>query len=346
LSGEARTVFLLGGQLLLALCAAAAGHLLFRLPYPAGRTALDVLIGFTLLAPFTASAIRHPRWAANSMYGLFMVMACLCLGRFIQEFQTRSFVEWKFDATSKALFLRLREMHSQAGLERPARVAATVRLAAPLEFYRRATRAAWIEPTPAYPESTLVELIQYGAFDYAVLLPEDQFTTRRVTAFPLWKDPVTGAEIAVPEHVRPIAPGLVLGADRKAPRTDPVACADDSDPRIAFSGIWTRDTAFDQPLNHTVTYSNQAGAAFDFPFTGRAVVYYYTAAFNRGMAGISIDGSPRPALDQYSADTVWRSQARIETGPGAHVLTVVVQGRRNPRSLDSVVDVDCLAVDR
>jgi len=372
LSGEARSVFLIGGQLVLALCAAGACHFLFRIPYPAGRTGLYVLIGFTLLLPFTASAWNRagaaPLEAVNesvgrrkrlphkdgglssgrlvSMYGLFIAIACLCAGRFIQEFNVRSFVEWKFDATSKALFLRLREMHSRSGLNRPARVAATVRLAAPFEFYRRATRAAWIETTPAYPESVLVDLIQYGAFDYAVLLPEDEFTRTRVATARLWKDPVTGAEITVPEHVRPTAPGLVLGGDRKPPRADPVACTDDSDPRIAFSGVWTRDTAFEQPLNGTITYSDRPGAAFDFPFTGRAVAYYYTGALNRGMAEIRMDGSPLLTLDEYSPRTVWRSRARIEAGPGAHVLTVRVLGRRNPRSRDSFVDVDCLAVER
>ena len=279
------------------------------------------------------------------MYGLFMAIACLCVGRFIQEFNVHSFVEWKLDASSKALFLRLRELHSHSGLQRPARVAATVRLAAPLEFYRRATGAAWIEPTPAYPESVLVELIRYGAFDYAVLLPEDESTRSLVTVTPLWRDPETGAEIAVPKDVNPTGPGLVLGADRKPPRADPLACVDDTNPQIAFSGIWTRDAAFDQPLNHTVTYSNRPGAAFDFPFTGRAVVYYYTSAFNRGIAEIRLDGAPRLELDQYSPGTVWRSRARIDAGPGAHTLTVRVLGRRNPRSRDSFVDIDCLAVE-
>jgi hypothetical protein len=268
------------------------------------------------------------------------------VGRFIQEYNVRTFVEWKFNATSKALFLRLRELDSQAGLGRPARVAATVRLAAPLEFYRRATHAAWIEPLPAYPEAALIDLIDYGAFDYAVLLPEDEFTRSRITATPLWKDPVTGAEIAVPKTVRPVGRGLVLGAERTPLRVDPVACTDDADPQIAFSGIWSRDASFDQPLNHTITYSNRPGTAFDFPFTGRAVVFYYTGAFNRGMAEIRIDGAPRLTLDQYAPGTAWRSHARIEAGPGAHVLTVRVLGRRNPRSRDSFVDVDCLAVER
>ena len=350
LTGEDRCVFLTGGQLALALGAVAACHFLFRLPYPAGRTGLYVLIGFTLLLPFAASVWSRARTAPSrsrlvSMYGLFMAIACLCVGRFIQEFNVHSFVEWKFDASSKALFLRLRELHAHSGLQRPARVAATVRLAAPLEFYRRATAAAWIEPTLAYPESVLVELIRYGAFDYAVLLPEDESTRRLVTVTPVWKDPETGAEIAVPKDVHPTGPGLVLGADRKPPRADPLACVDDTDPQIAFSGIWTRDAAFDQPLNHTVTYSNRPGAAFDFPFTGRAVVYYYTSAFNRGMAEIRIDGAPRLELDQYSPGTVWRSRARIDAGPGAHTLTVRVLGRRNPRSRDSFVDVDCLAVE-
>jgi hypothetical protein len=342
---EDRFVFLLGTQLLLAIIGAAASHVLFHVPYPTGRTGLYGLIGYSLLLPVLISAVRGPRWFTGSVYGLFVLLAGACTARYIQEFKVSNYAEWKYDATSKQIFSKLRDYYSHSSLQRPARIGCTERLAAPFEFYRRATKGTWVEPFPVYPENELAQLIEYGVFDYVALVPDDQYVTTRVNLTPLWKDAVTGAEIGTRVKSESQPPGLVVGAGAGPIRRDPLNCVDDSDERIRFTGIWWRDSSFTEPLNHTITYTSAPGATLEFPFTGTRAILYYTGAFNRGRAEIQIDGMPRVFLDEYSPATVWRSRFAIDTSPGPHTLRIFVLGKKDPRSQDSVIDVDCLAVE-
>lgn len=121
---------------------------------------------------------------------------------------------------------------------------------------------------------------------------------------------------------------------------------DDSDPRITLSGAWTLDTQFPESDRHTLTYSNIPGASASLAFSGHAITYLYTSAYNRGIAEVRIDGVLKDRPDLYSQETVWKSRKRYEgLSAGPHVIEIRVTGSRNPRAANCFVDLDGLVVE-
>ena len=45
---------------------------------------------------------------------------------------------------------------------------------------------------------------------------------------------------------------------------------DDFDPALLFRGDWTKDTAFDGPDRHTISFSDAAGSEVQILFSGKA----------------------------------------------------------------------------
>jgi hypothetical protein len=133
---------------------------------------------------------------------------------------------------------------------------------------------------------------------------------------------------------------------KAAPDTAPPGDYDDFDARIRLRAAWTRDRQFPDADRHTLTYSNVPGAMASLRFSGDAITYVYTRAYNRGIAEVLVDGLVHDRLDLYSANTVWKSRARYDRlGPGTHVFQIYVTGQRNSRASDCFVDVDALVVE-
>ena len=130
----------------------------------------------------------------------------------------------------------------------------------------------------------------------------------------------------------PVAPQLEL----------PAGVVDDASPAVVFLGNWTAG-AFGRAYGGTLTYSDRPGAVARFSFEGTELQYVYTNAPNRGMALVTIDGSPRGTLDLYAPQIVWQVRAvfgGLEAGP--HQVEIQVLGRHDSASSGDFVDVDAL----
>jgi hypothetical protein len=117
---------------------------------------------------------------------------------------------------------------------------------------------------------------------------------------------------------------------------------DDTSWHIAYSAGWTRGV-FEGPAHGTLTFAQQPGAVAQFTFTGTAVTWFYTKAYDRGMASVLIDGVERSVVDLYSPDVEWQASTTFDGLPeGTHTFEIRTLDRRNPSSAGLVIDVDRL----
>ena len=85
------------------------------------------------------------------------------------------------------------------------------------------------------------------------------------------------------------------------------------------------------------------GIGCRFFFEGTELQYIYTRAYNRGLALVTIDGSPGHKIDLYDPSIVW--QERTVFGglkPGSHRAEIQVLGQRNAASSGTFIDIDAL----
>jgi hypothetical protein len=88
-----------------------------------------------------------------------------------------------------------------------------------------------------------------------------------------------------------------------------------------YHGRWLHDRQFGQTSGHTLTYTATEGDWMQFRFRGRRVRVTYTAARNRGVAEITLDGALVRVLRQQSRETRWQAEAQIDAGAsGTHTL--------------------------
>jgi len=119
---------------------------------------------------------------------------------------------------------------------------------------------------------------------------------------------------------------------------------DDADHRVSFLGDWTRGLQFPAAANRSLTYSETPGDGFRLVFRGSQVAWVHTKALNRGIAEVSVDGTPRGEVDLYSPTTVWQNQVVFTAPEGMHTFEVKILDKKNPRSSGRYVDVDALIV--
>ena len=120
---------------------------------------------------------------------------------------------------------------------------------------------------------------------------------------------------------------------------------DDLDPAILFRGDWGHDENFAQPMRHTVSYTDLPGADIMISFDGKALVYVFTKAPNRGVASVTIDGVDVGKIDLYSAKVEWQQSKRFVLGQGKHLATVKVTGEHQTAATGKFVDVDAFVVE-
>jgi hypothetical protein len=102
-----------------------------------------------------------------------------------------------------------------------------------------------------------------------------------------------------------------------------------------------------QAFDGSYVAERTAGASATLRFTGSRVTWYTRRASNQGIAGVIVDGTRRPDVNNYSSTSSWRV-ARSITGldPSAsHRLTIVVTGRRASSATNNYVSIDGWAVD-
>jgi hypothetical protein len=128
--------------------------------------------------------------------------------------------------------------------------------------------------------------------------------------------------------------------------TLPLGLHDDRDVQMEYTGAWLHDSQFKQPVRGTVSYSDHAGDSMTVSFEGRAVMLLYTAAANRGIGEVWIDGKRAATVNQYSGETKWKSSVRMDDFvPGVHKLEIRVTGQKDERSAGAFVDFDALRVE-
>jgi len=121
---------------------------------------------------------------------------------------------------------------------------------------------------------------------------------------------------------------------------------DNVDPRIEYTGSWTKDFQFRQAAEGSLTYSAVAGDSLRLSFIGGAITYVYTKAANRGMAQVMIDGRERGTVNLYSRETQWQAQTIFSgLGAGGHTIEIRVMGRKDLKSAGCYVDVDRFIVE-
>jgi hypothetical protein len=118
---------------------------------------------------------------------------------------------------------------------------------------------------------------------------------------------------------------------------------DDTSDYARYHGYWTHDRQFAAAFGHTLTYSLDRGAYVQFRFNGQRVRIVYTAAANRGVAVVVVDGNHAPPLNQYSVETRWQASAVYEAGrSGTHVIRIQHNG--GPAT-DAYIDIDRFIVE-
>lgn len=120
---------------------------------------------------------------------------------------------------------------------------------------------------------------------------------------------------------------------------------DDASGGIQYLGAWTHGAGWQGPINGTASWSSTADDAVVFTFLGDGVTYWYTRAWNRGIAKVTIDGNFVQAIDLYSPNVMWQQSIRWPLAYGTHTIHIAVTGDRHPNSQGTYIDVDQLAVD-
>lgn len=110
-------------------------------------------------------------------------------------------------------------------------------------------------------------------------------------------------------------------------------------------GTWSPSTYTMGTYGNSLDVSNTTQSGFRFTFTGDEVTYIYSMSGNRGKAAVTIDGSNKGIIDQYSSHP--RRQIGVTysgLGSGVHILNVVNTGSKNSLSSDYYIDVDAVVV--
>ncbi len=198
----------------------------------------------------------------------------------------------------------------------------------------------WSEVSAAADDSEVARIWKDRGIHY-VIAPATKVTTYETSrrALELWTDPMNITygfpsnpfslfrvrDMPLPRDQRPYLPGTY----------------DDHDVRLDYSGHWTHDTQWPESGNRSITYSDQAGDRVLLDFEGSGIAYSYTAALNRGIAEVWIDGELVDRRDLYSPETLWQQRTVYDgLGEGHHSFDLRVSGDRNPASEGAYVDID------
>jgi hypothetical protein len=140
---------------------------------------------------------------------------------------------------------------------------------------------------------------------------------------------VRDAPKSLPRPARPFDPTPVPPGDY-----------DDMSHSIEYEGIWASGQ-YSKASGGTLTYSRGPEDTAGLSFNGSGVEYWYTGAFNRGMAQVLIDGREKARVDLYTPTILWQRKIALRgLGPGQHTIEIHVLKKKNSQSSDYFVDLD------
>ena len=119
---------------------------------------------------------------------------------------------------------------------------------------------------------------------------------------------------------------------------------DDASHSIEYEGVWASGR-YPMASGGTLTYSRGPKDTAGLSFIGGGVEYWYTSAFNRGMAQVLIDGQEKARVDLYAPSIRWQQKTVLRgLDQGLHTIEIHVLKEKNSQSSDYFVDLDKFVV--
>ena len=165
-----------------------AAHLVFGIPYPEDRTGLYFVPLATLaalgLVRMLTDRPRFPRWIGFAVAILLAFFAV----EFASQWNVKSFLVWRYDADTKRIF---EAMEAAPKPTVPVRMGVSWVLEPALNYYRDVRKATWMVPVERDGVG--------GSRQFYAATPEDQGTLLWRQLKPIYKGPVSGTALAIPQ---------------------------------------------------------------------------------------------------------------------------------------------------
>ncbi len=148
-------------------------------------------------------------------------------------------------------------------------------------------------------------------------------------------------------------PSMLLGLTSSFTSPGGTTEVDDSNSSVTFaqgtgsSNGWTTQGSTPGDYNSAEHYSNVAGNAASYTFTGTSITWVTKLYSNHGYADVYIDGTDLAHnINTYSASTMYQYQAFTYVWPtsGTHTIKVVDDGGTPPGSSGSYIAIDAFIV--
>jgi hypothetical protein len=131
-----RAILLTGGSMLIAFVAVLAGHILFDVPYPEGRTG----IYWIPLLAFTGLALAK-LWHRATIYLAIPMAACIAM--YLAQFRVSYYADWPYDRDDRTIANLIAERKPTAS--RKAIVEGSWQLEPSINFYRISDHLDWLQ---------------------------------------------------------------------------------------------------------------------------------------------------------------------------------------------------------
>ncbi len=120
---------------------------------------------------------------------------------------------------------------------------------------------------------------------------------------------------------------------------------DDSDiSDLKYAGPWTQATGISGAYNGTEHWSQNIGSLMRLTFTGSSISFCYSKAYNRGLAGVTIDGVTQADIDLYSPTVQRHVCYPYILNYDVHNINIMVTGHKNSYSSGIFISIDDLVV--
>jgi hypothetical protein len=165
-----------------------AAHLASGIPYPVDRTGI-YFIPLTTLAALGLARMLTGRPQVARWIGLAVVVLLVSfVAEFAAQWNVKSFLVWRFDADTKRIFLALEAAPKPTV---PVRLGVSWVLEPALNYYREVRQATWMVPVERDGVG--------GSRQFYAATPEDQGTLLWSRLKPIYKGPVSGSALAIPQ---------------------------------------------------------------------------------------------------------------------------------------------------
>ncbi len=131
---------------------------------------------------------------------------------------------------------------------------------------------------------------------------------------------------------------------------------DATDDAFSYRGSWTDQTVTAETIraeqDRIYRSTSERGAQLDFSFNGQKLTIVYSVGPDHGIWNVEIDSQPlgdnngQPVtINTYNPNIRYESTTTLQASePGEHVLSLVNQGERDPRSSGTVLTVAAVKV--